>query len=134
MVSPRSARRGAGAPAGRRGDGEAIRITTAGTSARDENLARQRRYLLSMAVRTLCFVGALAVGGGWLRWVLLAGAVFLPYLSVVAANTSSTGDDGFVLPEVEDQSRPLGAGFTSPSASPAASPNRGPRGAPGDTR
>ncbi len=42
--------------------------------------ARQRRYVISMAIRTVCFVAAVAVGPGWLRWVLVAGAVFLPLL------------------------------------------------------
>ena len=38
-----------------------------------------------MGVRTVCFLGAV-VAGGWLRWVLIAGALVLPYLSVVLAN------------------------------------------------
>jgi hypothetical protein len=39
-----------------------------------------------MGVRTACFLGAVVVGGGWLRWVLIAAALVLPYLSVVFAN------------------------------------------------
>ncbi len=50
-----------------------------------------------MAVRTLCFVGAVAVGPGWLRWVLIAGAVLLPYLAVVFANTQGPREDGYRL-------------------------------------
>jgi hypothetical protein len=46
---------------------------------------RTRRYLVSMAIRTGCFVGAV-LADGWLRWVLMAGAVFLPYIAVVVAN------------------------------------------------
>lgn len=109
-MPPLRARRG-GATSRRAGESsDAIRITTAAANPLEEHAARQRRYLISMAVRTLCFVGALAVGGGWLRWVLIAGAVFLPYVSVVAATTSSRGDDGFILPELEDQSRHLSGG------------------------
>lgn len=48
--------------------------------------ARERRYAISMAIRTACFVGAV-VADGWLRWLLVAGAVFLPYTSVVLAST-----------------------------------------------
>lgn len=114
MVSLRVARRGSGTRPLRAVD-DAVRITTVGTSAREENLARQRRYLISMTIRTLCFVGALLAGGGWLRWLLIAGAVFLPYIAVVAANTSSTGDDGFVLPEVEDRARHLASGPPGPA-------------------
>jgi hypothetical protein len=38
-----------------------------------------------MLLRTLCFVGAVAADGV-LRWVLVAGAIFLPYIAVVLAN------------------------------------------------
>ncbi|KRF17123.1 hypothetical protein ASG90_07300 [Nocardioides sp. Soil797] len=65
---------------------EAVRITTAAPTRAQDIAARQRRYLVSMAIRTVCFVGAVAVGPGWLRWVLVAGAVLLPYLAVVFAN------------------------------------------------
>jgi hypothetical protein len=39
-----------------------------------------------MGVRTVCFLLAV-VTDGWLRWVFIAGAVLLPYLSVVFANS-----------------------------------------------
>ena len=38
--------------------------------------ARTRRYLISMAIRTVCFIAAILVDG-WLTWVLFAGAVIL---------------------------------------------------------
>ncbi|KQY64384.1 MULTISPECIES: DUF3099 domain-containing protein [unclassified Nocardioides] len=69
-----------------REDPEAVRITTAAPSPAVEIAGRQRRYLISMGIRTVCFVGAVVVGDGWLRWVLVVGAVFLPYLAVVFAN------------------------------------------------
>ncbi len=46
---------------------------------------RERRYLISMAIRTVCFVGACLTDGP-LRWILVVGAVILPYVSVVLAN------------------------------------------------
>ncbi len=73
---------------------EAVEITTAPRSRGDEIAGRQRRYLLSMGFRTLCFVGAVAVGSGVLRWILVAGAVFLPYIAVVLANAGSSLDGG----------------------------------------
>jgi hypothetical protein len=73
-----------------------VRVTTAPRSRADEQAARQRRYLISMGIRTLCFVGAV-VADGVLRWVLVAGAVLLPYLAVVFANTEGRRDDGFLL-------------------------------------
>lgn len=77
---------------------EAVRITTAPESAADDLAARQRRYLISMAVRVLCFIGAVVVGPGWLRWVLVAGAVVLPYVAVVAANAQSPRPEEHDLP------------------------------------
>jgi len=80
-----------------RRDDEAVRITTASTSAHDDVARRQRRYLFSMGIRTVCFVGAIIVGSGWLMWVLIAGALVLPYVAVVMANASTTRSDGFSL-------------------------------------
>lgn len=76
---------------------EPIRITTAPMTRAVEQAGRQRRYLISMAVRTSCFIGAVAVGPGWLRWVLVAGACLLPYVAVVFANTEGRRDDGYLL-------------------------------------
>ncbi len=64
---------------------QVYRITGAPTALSDDMRGRQRRYLLSMGVRTLCFIGATIVSGP-LRWVLIVGAVLLPYLAVVFAN------------------------------------------------
>ena len=80
-----------------RRDEEAVRITTASTSANADVARRQRRYLFSMGVRTICFVGAILVGSGWLMWTLIAGALVLPYVAVVMANASTTKSDGFAL-------------------------------------
>ena len=55
-----------------RGSERPVRITTA-ASSNEDIAARQKRYLISMAIRTLCFVGAVVVGPGWLLWVLVAG-------------------------------------------------------------
>ena len=74
-----------------------VRITTAPVTRADEQAGRQRRYLISMAVRTSCFIGAVAVGPGWLRWILVAGACLLPYLAVVFANTEGRRHDGYLL-------------------------------------
>lgn len=82
----------------KRRDDDAIRITTAAPSRREDTAARQRRYLYSMGVRTACFIGAVVVGPGWVRWVLIAGAVLLPYVAVVAANALGGHPEGTELP------------------------------------
>jgi len=74
----------------------AIRITTASSSAHADIAARQRRYVFSMAVRTVCFVAAILTDGV-LRWVLVAAALILPYVAVVMANAAATKSDGFTL-------------------------------------
>ena len=73
----------------RQGSDEAIRITTAPANRRDEIAGRQRRYLISMTLRSVCFVGAIVAalaGIGWLWPILIAGALVLPYVAVVMAN------------------------------------------------
>jgi hypothetical protein len=54
-----------------------------GTS--DDLAQRQRRYLISMGIRTVCFVLAVVTHGP-IRWVFVAAAVVLPYIAVVMAN------------------------------------------------
>ena len=61
-------------------------ITSAPVSHSSDLRGREVRYLLSMAVRTVCFVTAIFLADGWLRWILLLAAVFLPYIAVVLAN------------------------------------------------
>ena len=78
---------------------DAVRITTARSSAADDMRSRQRRYAWSMSIRLVCFIAAVAVGPGVLRWVLVAAAVFLPLFAVVMANAGDQRDDGFILPE-----------------------------------
>ncbi len=65
-----------------------MRITDARTAHSDDLRHRQIRYLLSMLVRTACFVAAVVIDS-WIRWVFLAAALFLPYIAVVMANAVS---------------------------------------------
>lgn len=97
----------------RRHDDDAVRITTAAASRNDDIRARQRRYLLSMSLRTLCFVGAVIVGHGVAMWILIAGAIFLPYVAVVMANAAASRSDGFQLRDSAPQRRQLTTGSTS---------------------
>jgi hypothetical protein len=60
-------------------------ITSARPGVRDDVDYRTRRSLISMGIRTVCFLAAVVVDG-WFRWVLVAGALVLPYVSVVFAN------------------------------------------------
>jgi Protein of unknown function (DUF3099) len=95
---------------------EAVRITTAASNRNDEIAARQKRYLISMTLRSLCFVGAIIAALaqiGWLWPILIAGALVLPYVAVVMANAVMTRDDGIDLPDAR-YVRELGTGSDTP--------------------
>jgi hypothetical protein len=64
---------------------EVYAITDVQSGTSNEQKTRQRSYLIGMGLRTLCFVSAI-VTQGTLRWILVAGAILLPYFSVVIAN------------------------------------------------
>lgn len=86
----------------RRDDGHLI--TSASSRGRSLDVEeRQKRYTISMLVRTGCFVAFLFVPGWW-KIVALAGAAIIPAVAVVLAN----GEDHRPLPEVaadDDTSR-----------------------------
>lgn len=65
-----------------------VRITSAPVSPATEIAARQRRYVVTMAIRTVCVVLAAVFHESWLLWVFLVGAVFLPYVAVIMANAT----------------------------------------------
>jgi Protein of unknown function (DUF3099) len=64
-------------------------ITTARAGASVDTSQRIRRYTITMAFRTACFILAVTVAHGWLQWVMFAGAVFLPYMGVLLANQAN---------------------------------------------
>ena len=64
-------------------------ITTARAGTSVDTSQRIRRYTITMAFRTACFILAVTVAHGWLQWVMLAGAVFLPYMGVLLANQAN---------------------------------------------
>lgn len=84
-------------------------ITGAGESLSQEQNGRTRRYLVSMTIRTACVLLAIVVPG-WPRWVFLAGAVALPYLAVVAANSGRSRRGAPPPPPVIPVTRMLPAG------------------------
>jgi Flp pilus assembly protein TadB len=96
----------------KRGSDAPVRITTASAGAGADIDSRQKRYVITMGIRTLCFlaVAVLAmthVGPAWLPWIFVIGAVVLPYVAVVMANASNTKSDGFELLDGASQDRQL---------------------------
>ena len=58
----------------------AVRIPSAAPSPHEDLRRRQRRYLLSMSLRSACFVGAVIAGLAGVDWlwpILIAGALVL---------------------------------------------------------
>jgi len=64
------------------------RITEAHESHTVDHNSRVRKYTIAMTVRVLCFIAAFFTHGA-LQWIMLAGAVVLPYVAVVIANRGS---------------------------------------------
>jgi Protein of unknown function (DUF3099) len=89
-------------------------VTQARRSLSDDIAYRQRRYLLMMGIRALCFVIAVVLfvnHFGWLTAIPAVGAIFIPYFAVVFANGGREPDNtrGFMeyrpnLPATRDSS------------------------------
>jgi len=71
---------------------------------------RQKRYMISMGLRTVFFVAAILVGAGWLRWVLVGAALLLPTIAVVMANSAGSRAEGTSLLGNGQSRRELGPG------------------------
>jgi Flp pilus assembly protein TadB len=60
-------------------------VTSAQRGLSSDQGARQKRYFISMMIRTACFVLTVVTPSPY-RWFFLAGAAGLPYIAVVVAN------------------------------------------------
>ena len=60
-------------------------ITSVQSGLSADQSARQRRYFISMMIRTICFILTVVLPSPY-RWIALTGAVTLPYVAVLAAN------------------------------------------------
>lgn len=82
----------------------AVSITSANESHEADLNSRTRKYLILMAIRMVCFIGAF-FAHGLLRWILVGGAVVLPWIAVLIANAvaarfqTSPSDDYAPPPE-----------------------------------
>jgi hypothetical protein len=105
-------------------------VTGARRGSSDDLAQRQRRYLISMGIRTACFLLAVVTHGP-LRWILLAAAIVLPYVAVIMANAVGSGSGDAPTAYVPEQialdsahRESLGGGPAGPQAppGPAAAP------------
>jgi hypothetical protein len=64
-------------------------VTQARPSRSADISYRERRYLIMMGIRLVCFVIAVVVfinGAGWLTAIPAVGAIIIPYFAVIFAN------------------------------------------------
>ncbi|MBV9099371.1 MAG: DUF3099 domain-containing protein [Frankiaceae bacterium] len=83
--------------------GEPVLITTAPPSPAKERRDRERRYLITMAIRVVCFVLAIVLFGirqRLLAGFAVAGSLILPWVAVVAANAGPTRNPGAAAPSL----------------------------------
>jgi hypothetical protein len=74
----------------RRGRRSGAHLVTEAQRSKSADISyRERRYLIMMGIRVVCFVAAVIVfanGGGWLTAIPAVGAIAIPYFAVVFAN------------------------------------------------
>jgi DUF3099 family protein len=83
-----------------RGD-QAYLVTEARQSRSAEISQRERRYLMLMGIRIVCFIIAVVCvlnHVGWLAVLPAAGAIVLPYFAVVVANARRQTGAGSLRP------------------------------------
>lgn len=77
---------------------ETVVITTAPKSRTLDVETRQRRYLITMAIRTVGFLAFLVVPGWW-KLLALAAAALLPVVAVLLANNSDHRPPPLAVPD-----------------------------------
>lgn len=81
-----------------------VLITSAHRAKSLDAEQRNKRYLLTMAVRVACFLGGVAAPHPW-NWVLFIGAAVIPPMAVMLANAVDLRRPQ-ELHEVEQPARP----------------------------
>ena len=74
---------------GMRQRGQVHVVTQARRGLSEDISNRQRKYLLMMGIRAVCFIAAVLMfinHLGWLSAIPAVGAIFIPYFAVVYAN------------------------------------------------
>lgn len=98
------------------------RITEAHEAHTVDQSSRVRKYTISMTVRVLCFIGAFFTSGP-LQWILLVGAIVLPYIAVVIANRGADVTKREPPAEFYTQAAPAQLPGQSPHSAQDASPD-----------
>ncbi|GAA0697961.1 hypothetical protein GCM10010193_61200 [Kitasatospora atroaurantiaca] len=103
--------------------GQVFRITGARSSLSEDVRGRQRRYVISMLVRTACVVLAVVMWDiqRYVAYVALVGGVLLPYFAVLLANAGREKAPGLPSTFAVPAQTPLmlGPGGTGGGGAPA---------------
>jgi hypothetical protein len=62
-------------------------VTSLPPSPDEERRSRMIKYTVAMSIRLVCFIVAIFIGANWWALIPIAGAILLPYIAVVLANT-----------------------------------------------
>lgn len=73
------------------GDGEVHSISNAAVAHSEDMHKRMVQYGLAMGIRLVCLI-LIFVVDGWFKILMVAGAVFLPWIAVVIANGSDQAE------------------------------------------
>ncbi len=107
-------------------------LVTEAHRSRSQDIAyRERRYLVTMGIRIVCFVAAVvlfAQGLGWLAAIPIVGAIVIPYFAVVFANAGRDASAGKGFRAYEPR---LPVPYQPPGPEPGTGGGAGPDGAPG---
>lgn len=94
------------------GDSGVHSITDAAGAHSEDMRQRMIKYAVAMGIRMVCLI-LIFVVDGWFKILMVAGAVFLPWIAVVIANGSDKAEvhsesllDSAPLAELESQSWP----------------------------
>jgi Flp pilus assembly protein TadB len=113
----------------RRTPDDAQRITSAPESLAADQARRERRYLLQMGIRVVCFLLAVLLWRHvplWLSLVFIVGAVVLPYVAVLFANAGRERRDEAppgMVPRMLDAAPPVRPVAPPPRPSDAPGPH-----------
>lgn len=112
----------------KQGEPEVFQITGARTGLTQDVAGRQRRYIISMSIRTVSVILTVVL---WnverpLAWACLVIGVLLPYVAVVFANAGRENvpslPSSFVLPQARPMLEPGDPAAPEPAAGPVAEP------------
>src|SRR5260370_29974887 len=82
---------------GHHAHGQQVHLVTQARRPLSEDIAyRQRRYLIMMGIRAICFAVAVVLflnHAGWLTSIPAVGAIVIPYFAVIFANGGREPDN-----------------------------------------